>query len=59
VTPYDAQTGNVWDFEGELFIMLDVFMSDLPYRMYVSLDTGKFCWMGRHSARDDNSELVT
>ena len=59
MSPYDAPTGSVWDFEGELFVMLDEKISlRVPYRRYVSLDTGQLMWMGQYSYRDGSSEPV-
>ncbi len=62
MTPYDAPTGSVWDFEGELFVMLDERMStdatSSPYRRYLRLVDGKTEWIGRYSHRDDVSEMI-
>lgn len=64
MTPYDAPIGTVWDFEGELFVMLDEYMRDDEchgdlYRRYLGLVDGKIQWMGQYSLRDDDSKMFT
>ncbi len=59
--PYESPAGSVWDFEGELFVVLAEFMDENTpngYRRYFSLDAGRLCWMGDNSIRDNASEPV-
>jgi len=48
----------MWEFEGELYVMLEETPMG-PYRRYVNLGDGSVQWIGRHSHRDDDSEMFT
>jgi len=61
VTPYESPPGTMWEFEEELYVMLEEtpMGPNIPYRRYVNLDDGSVQWIGRHSHRDDDSEMFT